>query len=231
MLRGFLSTTCGILLLSTANGLHAGIVTGPADLDLGGTIVFAGNLRTGNVSETVNSVTFTSLPTPGLAGVTASIPITTNPGEFSGNSPSFGASSSDDALERIYASLGYDNALAGTVSVDATVLSGSTYKVQLLFYEPYTSGRRFDVSVEGTVIFNEFDPYTAQGGTFASAYVYSQTYTATDNTLNILLTSGTTGSNNNPYLNGFIVTLVPEPSSFALATIGLVGLFGLRRKR
>ena len=64
---------------------------------------------------------------------------------------------------------------------------GETYAVQMMFAEKCCD-RGFDVSVEGTVVAEDFSPRQVHGANSLDSAAYvGLTLTATDDTLNILL--------------------------------------------
>ena len=94
-------------------------------------------------------------------------------------------------------------------------------------FEPgeYSAGFEYNTGVVGSTVTVVVVAY--QGGSYAGANVrgHSQAFTmlstaATEN-------AAWTGS----FHNGFAVTLVPEPSTFALAGLGLAGLLIFRRRK
>jgi len=121
--------------------------------------------------------------------------------------PNYGTSPSDDGLEGIMNSIRWTatNARGEVLSVEMEDLEvGEDYLLQLLF------GDNANVGV-----------------------VLSHEFTATDDTLSFVLDGYPTGfGDRNPILNGFtLARVVPEPSTFVLAGLGLLGLLVLRRRR
>jgi hypothetical protein len=83
---------------TTVNAGAIGTISGPQDLDLLGEIVYAINFSANDPALTVNGVVFTP-DTAAPAGATLVGPQNATPWQ---TKPEFGASASDDALERVF---------------------------------------------------------------------------------------------------------------------------------
>ncbi len=148
--------------------------------------------------------------------------------------PDYGTSPSDDGLEGIMSSIRWTatNARGEVLSVEMEDLEvGEDYVLQLLFGEG-ASTRGFDVVVDGVLVADEFSP-TAEGVNANVGVVLSHEFTATGDTLSVVLDGYPAAfGDRNPILNGFtLARVVPEPSTFVLAGLGLLGLLVLRRRR
>jgi Ca2+-binding RTX toxin-like protein len=194
----------------TTIGTYSGGDVGEG-LDLDGTFAYAINVG-GSPSPAIRNATFTAdTATPG-ATVTAVNQIT----NF-GNA-NFGSSPNDDALEPISSSIRWTPS-PGDVAADLNVTSGTRYKLQMLFHDT-GAGRGFDVSVENSIIADNFVPGQVQatGGALAQfGAVVTYVFTAHDGQLNIRLQNASSGvpmsfGDNNPILSGITLeTLPPLP--------------------
>lgn len=185
-------------------------------LDLAGTFVHAFNVGPVGAAGQAGDANFTADDASGITVHAPNNPIAV------WNNPSFGSTASDNVLETVYQSIRWADHLAGTAEartlrVDlANLLVGRRYKLQLLFGEAGAAGRRFDVSVGGTRIVDDFAPAVAQGAAYCvkagSAVVHE--FTATGTTLNIVLDGTDVVSvpflNQDPYLNGATLEIIPR---------------------
>jgi hypothetical protein len=129
----------------------------------------------------------------------------------------YGDSPEDDNLEFIMQSIRWSN--RGQVEgaeglfVDAAVEEGEFYKVQLLFMEECCN-RGFDIFVEGEEVVSNMVVQQIQGGITneTAGVVYTHTFQATDDQLNILLGGRHEDvPDNNPILHAFTLELVDAP--------------------
>lgn len=126
------------------------------------------------------------------------------------------------------------------ISVEG-LTAGHTYEVQMIFSENIyktANARSFDISVEGSLLYDDFTPIPAAADWSADAaphtgVVVTHQFVAGDTTLNMDLSQGGTGDGT-PYMNGFTLetVAVPEPSSFALigGMLALCSVMVRRRK-
>jgi hypothetical protein len=144
--------------------------------------------------------------------------------------PEYGDSANDQGLETVMQSIRWFTPPG--LEVDLEVEAGQAYQLQLLFAEQCCD-RGFDISLEGEMVVDNFNVQLAQGGindTSAGA-VYSHTFTAGDDVLNIALGGvNQLAPDNNPILNAVTLEVVPEPSSAVLLVLGLLGLLARRRR-
>jgi Bacterial TSP3 repeat len=145
------------------------------------------------------------------------------------DTPQFGNTPADEVLNFVYQSIRWADAANAdpnmrNVKVDlANITPGRQYKLQLLFGEQCCTGRFFDISVEGTLVIDEFNTAPAQGGIpvvrMGSAIVY--TFTATDDTVNILLDglTATGGSDHNAILNGVTLEELTATVPFEITSV------------
>ncbi len=172
-------------------------------LDLDGTFLYAVNIGTNAAPGQIRDADFTSDSAP---GVTYSAANQIN----DWGSPSYGDTSNDDRLESMMKSIRWNT---GSMSVDlANVIPGKQYKLQLLFHELGTA-RGFNVIVEGTTIVPNFIPGAIQGNDASRGALVSYEFTATDNTVNIVLDgTGSTATDKNPILGGLTLEVIPTLS-------------------
>lgn len=185
-------------------------------LDLTGSFVYALNVGPAGAAGQAGDANFTA---DNASGITVQAP--NNP-IANWNNPNFGATAADNVLETVFQSIRWADHLAGTpeaktLRVDlANLLVGRRYKLQLLFGEAGSTGRRFDVLVNGSLVADNFAPTDAQGAAFCvtagSAVVHE--FTATGSTLNIVLDGTDVPSvpslNQDPYLNGATLEIIPR---------------------
>jgi len=154
----------------------------PADLDLSGDIVYAINFGN-NGNPTIDGVYFNQDQDLPLVTVdkTSEDLATLQGGAY----PNTG----DTDLDMLLGGLVWKNSGGSTtISVTAGGLSvGMQYQLQLIFYSDHR--REMDISVEGNMIIEQYDPYVAQehiqgkGGSMVK-----HTFVAGDTTMNIVIT-------------------------------------------
>ena len=168
-----------------ARVLNAGASGG---LDLTGNFPYAFNVGSNGAAGRIQDADFTADSAPGIMiSAPNEIPNWAN--------PALGVTAEDDILENIFKDIRWADLLNANpamqnVKVDLENLTpGKQYKLQLLFGEQCCPLRTFDVSVEGTLVADDFNISNTQGPTPMSsagaAVVYS--FTAADSTLNIVL--------------------------------------------
>ncbi len=201
---------------------------GPDDLDLTGSFLYAVNVSPNSAeSFTVNGVEFKADTT--VAGVS----ILANQAKDNWNSrPYFG----DSADAQNLADVLWDVRFHGSrdVNIDAAVSTGQEYKLQLFFVENYwqdAGSRTFDIVVEGETAVDEFDimSHSFTENDHTGGVVFTYTFVAGDDNLDIDLLRGTTGVDRIPIISGFTLETVPAPAS--LAMLGLGGLICTSRRR
>ena len=121
----------------------------------------------------------------------------------------YGESDNDFELAEVMRSIRWN--VPPGLEIDVDVVEGEQYKLQLLFAENCCD-RGFDIEIEDEVAVDNFNVQLLQEGIAngEQAVFYTHTFTAGDNTLNILL-GGENGAapDNNPILNGFTLELNP----------------------
>ncbi len=107
---------------------------------------------------------------------------------------------------------------------------GEEYRVQLLFNEGRNRDRRFDIGIEGELAVDDFSTSNESSWTINNSFIYEAFVTLEpgDTAIEVTLArnlggQAPRGSDNNPILNGFIVTRIafsPAPSSLLLERTG-----------
>ena len=149
--------------------------------------------------------------------------------------PDYGFTSNDDNLEQVMNYVRYGNGAAGFgVYIDAPVVPGQLYRLQLMFNEACCD-RGFDVVIEGTNEVDDFNPGRTQGGGGGPApqnvgALITHDFVAGDNNLDIELLPGTPFLDNNAIIDAVSLELVPEPGSLGLLVFGGLGLLARRRR-
>jgi hypothetical protein len=149
-------------------------------LDLQGNFVYAFNVSTAGAAGQAGDANFTADNAPGVI-VTAAANIA------AWDTPEYGDSAADDVIEKVTSSIRYGNVVKVRL---ADLLPGSTYKLQLLFYEQCCGNRGFNVYGDGALIAENFNPSVLQGGVnnTAAGAVVSAEFTTQRDHLNISLT-------------------------------------------
>ena len=173
-------------------------INGPADpgLDLVGEMLHAINFSANDGPLVVSGVTFTP-DTALAAGV-----ITVGPNQVAPwqTKPDFGIGADNDNLEEVMQDIRWaDNNAGQVLSASLPVVSGESYKVQILFYGNHAGDdRRWDIEVEGTLAVDEVSSRGVTTAPFpgglpaysgSAAIVYTQTLVAGDSMLNIRMGS------------------------------------------
>ena len=219
------SFACSLLL---ASSVHATVIVGTftgADvgegLDFSGQFEYAVNAR-GPGGMTIGDAVFTD---DAAAGVT----LMAQHEILSWHAANYGASADDDALESVMRSIRWSQSGTDVMTIDlANLIVGNDYSFQMLFAESCCT-RGFDIFAEGSMIVDNFAPYTLQGGTnntSIGAFVRYD-FTAADSILNIAFGGSAPFSDNNPIINAFTLentSSVPEPTTIALLGLGLLAL-------
>ncbi|MFG0329666.1 MAG: malectin domain-containing carbohydrate-binding protein [Phycisphaerales bacterium] len=198
-----------------------------SDLDLTGVFAYAVNV-TPNDLETfsIGSVDFTP------SGVTSGVQVLSNFSRDNWRSRPF---YDHQGLEDIMWDIRF--ATQGDVAINMDVEAGTVYKLQLLFNEGYwteAEKRSFDILVEDALAVDEFDIVATsqriEGENTRSA-MFTYTFTAQDDVLNIMLRQGSLYEDKIPLLNAMTLEIIPTPAAFGLLSIaGLAGLAARRRR-
>ncbi|HLA84303.1 MAG TPA: dockerin type I domain-containing protein [Thermoguttaceae bacterium] len=126
-----------------------------------------------------------------------------------GNRPEFGDSPSLYCLESVLETAAWHEVTAqkpnGEITLDVTV--GKRYKLQLLFWKAF-GARWFDVSVEGRLVLDEFNP---SSNSEEEAFLYTYEFTAADNEVNILFAPGDPScETRHPVLNALTLEMINQ---------------------
>lgn len=211
-------------------------------------------LLTGN--ETVGGVTLLNEPTAAGAGIVVSGVPGTDRGIAGQVLPTLGATSDDNALERVFNFGEFPTNGAFTVSFPAT--AGQQYKVTTLFFEFISLTRTFDITIDGALGVDEFSVIQNDGlhqdalsGVSQTTFsAYEAIVTASGPNLIVGFDSGETfgqphplaaqdpinfGSlsiaDSTPFVHGIIVERVPEPTALLLTVTGIVCVAKRRARR
>lgn len=175
-------------------------------LDLTGTFRYAVNVGTVGPVGKAGDADFTGDDVPGVTVIAPSqVP--------NWAQPDYGESAADEVLERVTQSIRY----GGTVRVLlANLVPGSTYRLQLLFYEQCCDGRGFNIYADGDLLTQDFSPPAIQGGAtivYAGAFVSAELKTQRDTMAIVLTANGRTPdifTDPNAILSGFTLEILEE---------------------
>ena len=157
------------------SGTTVGVFTGGdagEGLDLDGTFVYAFSVLPDTFAiGQVRDAMFTSENVEGVSVAQASQQI---PNWYV---PEFGSTPNDDVLEQVVQNIRHGN--GGATITLSNLVAGNRYKLQLIFGEACCA-RAMDVSLDGTLIADDFAPYILQGDLFnpAQAAVLTHEFTA-----------------------------------------------------
>jgi hypothetical protein len=167
-------------------------------------------------NQTVQGYTFIKAT---AAGVTVATTGDSLAAPWWGTTPSYGSSADDDALEQIMGNTQLVYGASPSISLTIPVTSGQQYSLQLLFSDnSETEARNFDVTVEGSLVADDFQPqqgvtpYTTPR-TFGT--VLTHIFTAGDISLNVLLSAGSGAGDPNPLIQGFTLQAIPSTVLYA----------------
>lgn len=154
-------------------------------LDLQGNFRYAFNVSSAGAAGKAGDADFTADTAPGIT-VTA-------PSDLPRwDVPEYGDSAADGVIEKVTQSIRY----GGTVQVLLSdLVPGSTYRLQLLFFEQCCAGRGFNIYVDGELLTADFSPPNTQGGVnnlAAGAVVAADIETQRDKMSIILTINGRT---------------------------------------
>ena len=168
-----------------ADTIEIKAVNSPADLDLSGNIVYAINFGN-NGNPNVGGIVFYEYEE--FSSITLDA-MGEGPSTWWGPYPETG----DDGLNQLLDGLAYrygdDLPLQISIDVDG-VITGKSYLLQLIAYEPENRSRNIDIIVENEEIVTGSNPIINQGGVVGQGgFVIEYEFIAGDPTLNIRLLS------------------------------------------
>jgi hypothetical protein len=203
-----------------------GAITGVSSLDLSGSFLYALDFSNTGGAKTVGAVTFQPAESVSTVAIYAE-------NFLAYNRPEFGSDPDSEALEDVLHTIRWvaSDVTDESLEVDLQgIAPGQQYKLQLLFSDSNSLSRFFDISVENTLLANNYSVSSATAGDNTKGAYWTYTFTAEDSELNILLDGFRGGGGDiNPILSGLTLELIPEPSSAALLSLLAVGM--LRRRR
>jgi hypothetical protein len=122
-------------------------------LDLQGTFKYAVNVSSAGAAGKAGDADFTADNAPGVT-VTA-------PNNIANwDQPAYGDTPADDVIEKVMQSIRY----GGTIKILLDNLTpGSTYRLQMLFFEQCCGNRGFNIYVDGELVTADFSPPNIQG--------------------------------------------------------------------
>ncbi len=208
-LKAQLPTTLTNIVIQSFSGGDPG-----EGLDLQGSFLYAFNVSSAGAAGKAGDADFTADNAPGIT-VTAPNDIP------SWDTPEYGDTTADNVIEKVTQSIRY----GPTVRVDLSgIVPGSTYKLQLLFYEQCCGTRGFNIYADGQLVAQDFSPPEIQGAinnTAAGAVVSAELLTQRDKLVIIATVNGRTRedlTDPNAILDGVTLEILNQPSR---PTLGL----------
>lgn len=197
-------------------------------LDLDGVFAYAFYKADGGMPVTIRDAAFTpDNATPGLT--LTGWPSFIDFWVF----PNYGATPADGALATIMNSVRHSGAVPGTGNIDLVVVPGTSYKLQMMWQEGSTFPlpRGFDIVVEGAIAADNFT--TGSLNQFPNnGRVFTYEFVAGDTNLDIdLVGEALAFPDTNPTFLAMTLEVIPEPSTYALGALGLVGMLAMRRRK
>ena len=183
----------------------------PADLDLSGNIIYAVNFGN-NGNPNVGGVVFSEVEE--CPDITLDA-MGEGPATWWGPSPG----TEDAGLNQLMNGMAYrwGDDLPNQISIDIDgIITGKSYLLQLIGYEPENHSRNIDIIVENEVIVRGSNPINAQGGVVGKGgFVTKYKFIAGDSILNIRIVSNWNACG----ICGLILTKISE-TSIAFADYG-----------
>ena len=225
MKKCLLSVTAVISLACLTSSHAATVVWGAAqnisgDTDVSTNGTFNRAYIFGNVPWTVNGVAFTAF-TGNVSGDTMSLNQDPGFGDGAPGTP-YGSLSTEYQNLLYYGAWAYPSATASFTLNSLT--AGYTYQVQIFANDSRSLGSGRSMALTGSSTLLDYNTTDAVGGVGQFAI---GTFTA-DSTIQELLFSSSTET---PQLNGLSLRVIPEPSTWAMLSLGLMSILALRRRR
>lgn len=196
-------------------------------LDLQGRFVYAVNVSTAGAAGKAGDADFTAETAPGVK-----ITAVNNIANWS--TPEYGDSPADDVIEKVTQSIRYQPQWRVELS---NLIPGSTYRLQLLFFEQCCAGRGFNIYVDGELVKEAFLPAEIQGGAAnAAAGAVVSVDLATYREKMIIIGDGPAGreaapdliNDTNAILDGFTLEVLKEGPPLTPPGVGITrGAAGL----
>lgn len=218
-----------LCLVFSSTFVQANLITftSSSELDFEGDFAYALNFHGGG-TQVVGDATFQNVGANGVNAPSGANISGLNRTYTWGGGSNLGNDANNNALENVLRTLIWaDQDAVG--QIDLAVITGTSYRLQLLFSEGFSSNRNYDVNVENGLIDAELLGSDFGGDLIISAtqgYVLSADFVATDSVLDInLLRRFPLMGDSNYHISGLTLEKVPAPGLiglFALAILGLV---------
>ncbi len=188
-------------------------------LDLQGNFLYAVNVSSAGAAGKAGDADFTADDVPGVT-VTASNNLP------AWDMPEYGDTAADNVIEKVTQSIRY----TPQVKVVLTgLVPGTTYKLQLLYYEQCCANRGFNVYADGELLAADFVPTEVQGGVntvYSAAVISAEFVTQRDNLVIMNTVKGVTRedlTDPNAILDGFTLEILKESPLPPKPTISAYG--------
>jgi hypothetical protein len=228
-----LTAFCASAAANPVIGTYSGGDPGEG-LDFQGDFAYAIDLG-GAGGQTIGDATFTSWEsTPGAT-------IVANQGDSSGFQ--MGTTANDAALKSLVDTGRWADG-TNNITSNLTVQPGRPYLLQLIFQEGWNATapgiRQFNIDVEGVRVATDFDinavtgPQTrnqndpANNALNTLGAVLSYSLTASDSTLNVVLSHGAV---DNPRIEAITLEIIPEPATLVILGLLVTSGFAVGRRR
>lgn len=207
------------LLLSSVVSASILVIDSADDLDFSGDFAYALNFDANGAGPTIGDAIFTNVPlaanAPGanITGFNRSANAFLN----------FGSATADDAnLADVMSTLIWADVInPGAINLD--VITGNSYRLQLLFADRWSDPRDYDVFAESILLGNTDDPVWVKSRT--QGYAMIADIVATDGTLNLDFIRGSLGDTNY-HISALTLEVVSEVSTPSTLLLFIGALFG-----
>jgi len=225
---------CAALLGISTQTLAAIVVFEDAnELDFTGNFEYALNFH-GSGSQVVGDAVFSNVDEFGN-GAPANVSIVNFDRDYAwAGGSNLGNGSNNNALEQILRTLIWSQNTANSGAIDLGVIIGSTYRLQLLFSEGFSSNRNFNVMAENMldddIVGTALDSLSVFEISSTQGYVMALEFTATDSVLDIDFTR-LNGGDTNYHISGLTLERVPSPQTMMMFIFGLIAVAWTKTKR